>query len=121
MHRSQFAGLIIDCDADDLDEAAAFWSLALGYPAKNKAEEQENLYVGLDTSDEKPYFEVQKVNHTSRVHLDIESDDIEAEAARLETLGAQDYLYQELGRHGGADRAALLHRTAGQQVLCRNR
>jgi len=93
MHRSQFAGLIIDCDADDLDEAAAFWSLALGYPAKNKAEEQENLYVGLDTSDEKPYFEVQKVNHTSRVHLDIESDDIEAEAARLETLGARRITY----------------------------
>jgi hypothetical protein len=32
---------------------------------------------------------VQKVDHPSRVHLDIESDDVEAEAARLEKLGAK--------------------------------
>jgi hypothetical protein len=32
---------------------------------------------------------VQKVKHDSRVHLDIESDDVEAEAARLEKLGAR--------------------------------
>lgn len=89
MHRSQFAGLIIDCNTGDLDEAAAFWSLALGYPAKNLAEVEDNLYVGLDTPDSVPYFEVQSVEHASRVHLDIESDDIEAEATRLETLGAR--------------------------------
>ena len=29
------------------------------------------------------------VGHDSRVHLDIESDDIEAEVARLEALGAK--------------------------------
>jgi hypothetical protein len=32
---------------------------------------------------------VQKVAHPSRVHLDIESDDIDAEADRLEKLGAK--------------------------------
>ena len=32
---------------------------------------------------------VQKVEHESRVHLDIESDDIEAEVARLVGLGAR--------------------------------
>ncbi len=35
------------------------------------------------------HVEVQKVQHPSRVHLDIESDDIEAEARRLEQLGAK--------------------------------
>ena len=35
------------------------------------------------------HVEVQKVGHQSRVHLDIESDDVEAEAARLEKLGAR--------------------------------
>ena len=30
MHRSQFAGIIIDCRTDDLDAAAAFWGAALG-------------------------------------------------------------------------------------------
>ncbi len=34
-------------------------------------------------------IEVQAVDHESRVHLDIETDDIEAEAARLERLGAK--------------------------------
>jgi hypothetical protein len=29
------------------------------------------------------------VSHPSRVHLDIESDDVDAEAARLEQLGAK--------------------------------
>jgi hypothetical protein len=33
--------------------------------------------------------EVQAVQHPSRVHIDIESDDIEAEAGRLEALGAK--------------------------------
>jgi hypothetical protein len=32
---------------------------------------------------------VQQVAHESRVHLDIETDDIEAEVARLEKLGAR--------------------------------
>ena len=32
---------------------------------------------------------MQSVAHPSRVHLDIESDDIEAEVCRLEALGAK--------------------------------
>jgi hypothetical protein len=32
---------------------------------------------------------VQRVRHESRVHLDIESDDVEAEVRRLEKLGAR--------------------------------
>jgi len=87
MHRSQFAGLIIDCKTDDLEAAADFWSAALGYSRKEKSE--DDLYVGLVTPADEPYFEVQKVDHSSRVHLDIEADDIEAEVKRLEALGAQ--------------------------------
>jgi len=34
-------------------------------------------------------IEVQMVSHPSRVHLDIETDDIEAEVRRLEKLGAK--------------------------------
>ncbi|MCA1714643.1 MAG: VOC family protein [Gammaproteobacteria bacterium] len=41
-----------------------------------------------DTRDDL-HIEVQKVEHPSRVHLDIEADDIDAEADRLETLGAK--------------------------------
>jgi predicted enzyme related to lactoylglutathione lyase len=32
--------------------------------------------------------QIQRVEHESRVHLDIETDDIDAEVARLEKLGA---------------------------------
>ena len=39
--------------------------------------------------EDEPLVEWQKVDHASRVHLDIESDDIEAEVKRLETLGAK--------------------------------
>lgn len=88
MHRSKLAGFIIDCETDDLDAAADFWSAALGMP-KNKADDPaESAYVKLD-NDRGLHIEVQQVSHASRVHLDIESDDIEAEARRLEALGAK--------------------------------
>jgi hypothetical protein len=35
------------------------------------------------------HIEVQKVSHPSRVHLDVETDDIAAEVSRLEALGAK--------------------------------
>jgi predicted enzyme related to lactoylglutathione lyase len=87
MHRSKFAGLIIDCETEDLDSAAGFWGAALGYERDDQ--EEDGIYAGLSAPDTWPYIEVQKVDHASRVHLDIEADDLEAEAARLEALGAQ--------------------------------
>ena len=89
MHRSQLAGFIIDCQTDDLDAAAAFWGAALGLPAEVIDNPEENHYRRLRNQPEDLHIEVQKVDHPSRVHLDIESDDIEAEVARLEALGAK--------------------------------
>ncbi len=89
MHRSRFAGIIIDCETDNLDAAADFWSAALGYPRKPSDDEEGDLYRTLQPPERETYVEVQKVDHQSRVHLDIESDDIEAEVARLESLGAR--------------------------------
>lgn len=86
MHRSRLAGYIIDCETDDLEAAANFWSAALGYKQKGPPLDQ---YVTLETPDVESYLEVQKVDHASRVHLDIETDDIEAEVKRLEGLGAE--------------------------------
>jgi len=87
MHRSRLAGYIIDCQSDNLEEAADFWSAALGY--KRRGGPENDLYQALETPDEEPYLEVQVVDHASRIHLDIESDDIEAEVQRLEALGAR--------------------------------
>ncbi|MSQ99260.1 MAG: VOC family protein [Xanthomonadales bacterium] len=86
MHKSQLAGFIIDCETDDLEAAALFWSSALGIKARGP---DGPAYVALDTRPEDYHLEVQKVSHPSRVHLDIEADDIEAEAKRLEALGAR--------------------------------
>jgi predicted enzyme related to lactoylglutathione lyase len=88
MHKSRLAGFIIDCRSDDLDAAAAFWSAALNLPVRAAAA-HEPLYRVLETAADQPHLEVQQVQHESRVHLDIESDDIEAEVRRLEKLGAR--------------------------------
>ncbi len=89
MHRSQFAGLIIDCQTDDLDAAARFWSAALGLRIRDTPSQDDVGYAVLDTRPADPHIEVQKVDHPSRVHLDIETDDVEAEVRRLEALGAR--------------------------------
>ena len=89
MHKSRLAGLIIDCDTDDLPAAAEFWAAALGAPAKTQTDVAESKYVALATLPDEPYVEVQQVSHESRVHIDIESDDVPAEVARLEALGAR--------------------------------
>lgn len=89
MHRSRLAGFIIDCRTDDLDEAARFWGEALGYRVHRSDDPAEGNYVMLDTAPDELHIEVQSVDHPSRVHLDIEADDIDAEVARLEKLGAK--------------------------------
>ena len=89
MHHSRLCSIIIDCRDGDLAEAARFWSAALGRPVCEGAVSASENYVPLETHDDEPVIEVQKVDHASRVHLDIESDDIEAEVRRLQALGAK--------------------------------
>lgn len=89
MHRSKLAGFIIDCQTEDLSGAAGFWSQALGMERRALPAEEGEKYVRLVDPSGELHIEVQKVGHTSRVHLDIETDDIEAEVRRLELLGAR--------------------------------
>ena len=88
MHKSRLGGLIIDCQTEDLGVAEAFWTRALGYEARRSTDPDDLGYVPLNTGPEDPHIELQQVSHPSRVHLDIETDDVEAEVARLEKLGA---------------------------------
>jgi Glyoxalase-like domain len=85
MHRSRLAGFIIDCQNAELDPASQFWSAALGMSPG----ERDGKYVDIEAPGRDLHIEVQRVAHESRLHLDIESDDIDAEAARLEGLGAK--------------------------------
>jgi predicted enzyme related to lactoylglutathione lyase len=89
MHKSRLAGFIIDCKTPDLEQAAQFWSAALGVALKPSEQEQSPIYRQLATGPNDLHIEVQQVQHDSRVHLDIETDDIEGEARRLEALGAK--------------------------------
>lgn len=88
MHKSKLAGFIIDCQTEDLESAAGFWSAALGMPTRPLPDAEGERYVRLLDPRDALHVEVQKVTHPSRVHLDIETDDIEAEIRRLEALGA---------------------------------
>jgi predicted enzyme related to lactoylglutathione lyase len=88
VHKSKLGGFIIDCKTGDLPRAADFWSGALGMPVRELPGSEGESYRKLEDLHQGLSIEVQKVDHPSRVHLDIETDDIEAEVRRLEGLGA---------------------------------
>src|ERR671937_188750 len=88
MHRSRLSTFVLDCKTTDLDAAAEFWSRALGRRWRPEPE-GDPLYRLLESAATEPILFVQQVEHDSRIHLDIESDDIEPEARRLERLGAR--------------------------------
>ncbi len=112
MHKSRLAGFIIDCHSEDIDQAAAFWSAALGMKAEVDPDPHESDYRHLETGPEEVHIEVQKVDHASRVHLDIETDDIEAEVTRLEQLGAR--------RIAGIRRWVVMEAPTGQRFCVVN-
>ncbi len=90
MHKSRLSGFIIDCRGADLDAAAQFWSAALGLDLRPPpADPADRGYRSFDTGADGLDIEVQQVEHASRVHLDIETDDVAAEVARLTRLGAK--------------------------------
>ena len=88
MHKSRLGTIVVDCRTDDVESAATFWSAALGRSVP--APDPDNpTYRELDGPDDEIKVLVQAVEHPSRVHIDIETDDIEAEVLRLEALGAK--------------------------------
>lgn len=88
MHKSRLAALVLDSQVDDIGPAANFWGKALGYTPIPSDEDWASRYVHLEVPMDNFGVLVQKVEHPSRVHLDIETDNIEAEVHRLQALGA---------------------------------
>ena len=88
-HHSRLSTLVLDCEVEDLAPHVAFWSQALGKAVVSDDADGDGKYAQLRTEDDEPLLLLQQVAHPSRVHLDIETDDVEAEAARLEGLGAR--------------------------------
>jgi predicted enzyme related to lactoylglutathione lyase len=89
MHHSRLCALLIDCRTIDIDRAAEFWAAALGRAVDLEHPGTRGNYRMLETPPDEPIVQVQRVEHESRVHVDIETDDIPAEVSRLEALGAQ--------------------------------
>jgi predicted enzyme related to lactoylglutathione lyase len=88
VHRSRINGILIDCNTDDIDAAAHFWAEALGRPIDPDHPGTRGNYRMLATPEGEISVQIQRVEHESRIHLDIETDDIPAEVARLQKLGA---------------------------------
>lgn len=89
MHQSRLSGFIIDCQHAELPDASQFWGQALGMEVQALPGAEGQKYTRLIDRNRGLHIEVQTVDHPSRVHLDIETDDIEAEVRRLEGLGAR--------------------------------
>jgi hypothetical protein len=86
MHRSRVYAVLIDTPDAEAADAASFWSAALGAAARPDPSEPQFTVLhealpGLVTV-------IQAVDDAPRLHLDIETDDVEAETARLLALGA---------------------------------
>ena len=89
MHRSRLGTIVIDCQTEHLEGAAEFWSKALGWASEPLSDPDDANYRKLSNPPHEVAVLVQAVSHPSRVHVDIETDDIEAEVRRLEKIGAK--------------------------------
>lgn len=89
-HRSRLCHIVIDCD--DLDRAVRFWSGALAAAEEQIAEASRSIYRRLRLPDSEIRVLLQRTDDDKvskeRMHLDIETDDVEAEVASLVGLGA---------------------------------
>jgi hypothetical protein len=89
VHRSRVCSIIIDCD--DLEAGLAFWTQALGVETWD-LDGPDDQYGVLKENVGGLHVELQRVPERktakNRMHLDIETDDVEAEVRRLESLGA---------------------------------
>jgi hypothetical protein len=84
MHRSRIGVVLIDHDAQHFDASVAFWCGVQGVRPT-----VDGMYAGVGEIGTLN-LELQRLDEgASRIHLDIESDDIRAEVARLQALGAR--------------------------------
>jgi len=92
-------GMVLD--SVDPEPLAEFWSAALGYELVGDA---GNYVLLVSAEPGQPKLLVQRVPEPkatkNRMHLDIETPDIETEAARLEALGATRLRGEPQAEHG---------------------
>lgn len=79
---------MIDCSPDGMDAGVEFWGKALNMPPRSGYSDS-NPYVFLEGHAGGFFVLLQQVEDDARIHLDFETDDVEAEVKRLEALGAR--------------------------------
>ncbi len=108
MHRSRLVGLLIDTPAAQAGAEVDFWSAALGVPAHPAPGEEQ--FTALPGTVPDFFTVVQAIDDGApRYHLDIETDDLAAEVARLTALDAV-----QVSRW----KDAFTMRTPGGHLLC---
>jgi hypothetical protein len=83
-HRSRLVAALVDVPPGIFEADVSFWSGAIGL-APDRSDPD---YADFGEPSPGSQFMVQRVEDTARVHLDIETDDVDAEVRRLEALGA---------------------------------
>ena len=83
-HRSRICAVVLDTRSSCYESTARFWSDALGRTLKFDANDR---YISL--SGELDYYIQSVESEDEGVHIDFETDNVEAEVERLERLGAK--------------------------------
>jgi predicted enzyme related to lactoylglutathione lyase len=100
-HRSRLCHFVID--VDDLDQAVTFWSAALDATEESLSEKSRHIYRRLRLPDADIRVLLQRTDDEKvskeRMHLDLETDDVQAEVRRLEALGATRWDHQRERGH----------------------
>jgi hypothetical protein len=87
-HYSRLSKIVIDVPPADHDRELAFWNAAVGQPLRQGEHFPE--YHGVALRGQEFGLLIQRLDEgPARVHLDIHTDDLDAEVARLEALGAE--------------------------------
>lgn len=98
MHRSRIGVVLIDHPAESYEASAAFWAGATG-SERGTADGPpgESPYEALASLPGGVMLELQRTGPgtPSRIHLDIETDDVAAEVARVVALGARVHSQRE--------------------------
>ena len=86
-HRSRLAVLMLDLPPDLHDAGRAFWSGATGHEASPDPSDENWSSLGAFAGGF--HLEVQRTGHGTppRWHVDVETDDVDAEVARLRPWG----------------------------------
>jgi hypothetical protein len=88
MHRSRVCHFVID--VSDLDNGVSFWTAALDAAEEPLPEISSHVYRHLRLPDSEIRILLQKTEDKKvskqRMHLDLETDNVEAEVKRLEEL-----------------------------------